>query len=93
MERKLETSFESMCSILSEIWLKREDLLYNDFFDFNLLGVTLAYAFSEELVDELGPDAVDLIEESFEAFLDEHEVDDIGYSTLEDIWKEVKNSE
>jgi hypothetical protein len=93
MDRKLQTSFESMCSILAEVWTKREDVLYEDFFTFNLLGVTLAYSFSEELVDDLSPDAVDLIEEAFDAFLDEHEVDDLGYLTLEEVWREVKNNE
>lgn len=93
MDQVLTTSFENVCDILAEVWLLREEIEYADFFDFNLLGVTLAYAYSEELVDELSPDATDLVEEAFDAFLDEREVDDLGFESLEQILKEAKENE
>lgn len=89
----MTTSFENVCDILAEVWLLREEIEYADFFDFNLLGVTLAYAYSEELVDELSPDATDLVEEAFDAFLDEREVDDLGFESLKQILKEAKENE
>lgn len=93
MDQVLVTSFNSACDILAEIWSKREELEYADFFEFNLLGVTLAYAYSEELIEDLSPDATDLIEESFEAFLDEHELDDLGFDSLAEILKAAKDNE
>ena len=93
MDKELETSFENVCDILAEVWLERGDVEYADFFAFHLLGVTLAYCHSEALVTDLSLDAVDLIEEAFDVFLDEHEIDDIGFSTLEEIWEEVKSNE
>lgn len=93
MDQVLTTSFENVCDILAEVWLLREEIEYADFFDFNLLGVTLAYAYSEELVDELSPDATDLVEEAFDAFLDEREVDDLGFESLKQILKEAKENE
>ena len=89
----MTTSFENVCDILAEVWLLREEIEYADFFNFNLLGVTLAYAYSEELIDELSPDATDLIEEAFDAFLDEREVDDLGFESLKEILKAVKDNE
>jgi hypothetical protein len=93
MDQVLTTSFENVCDILAEVWLLREEIEYADFFNFNLLGVTLAYAYSEELIDELSPDATDLIEEAFDAFLDEREVDDLGFESLKEILKAVKDNE
>jgi hypothetical protein len=93
MDQVLESSFDDVCSILAEIWTKRDDIEYADFFQFNLLGVTLAYAFSEELIDDLGPDAIDLIEESFDAFLDEHEIDDTGFETLTEVLEAIKEND
>lgn len=93
MDQVLTTSFDDVCNILAEIWLARDELEYKDFFEFNLLGVTLAYAYSEELVEDLSPDASDLVEEAFDAFLDEHEVDDLGFETLDQILKAVEDNE
>ena len=93
MDQVLTTSFENVCDILAEIWTLREEIEHEDFFNFNLLGVTLAYAYSEELIDDLSPDATDLIEESFEAFLDEHELDDLGFDSLAEILKAAKDNE
>lgn len=93
MDQELQTPFDDTCAILAEIWLKREELEYKDYFEFNLLGVTLAYAYNEELIEDLSPDAADLIEEAFEAFLDEHEVDDLGFSSLEEVLKAVEDNE
>jgi|AntAceMinimDraft_1070359.scaffolds.fasta_scaffold35248_4 hypothetical protein len=93
MDQALTTSFDNVCDILADIWAKRDELAYSDFFNFNLLGVTLAYAYSEELIDELSPDATDLVEEAFESFLDEHEIDDVGFNSLAGILKEIKENE
>ena len=93
MDQVLVTSFDSACDILAEIWSEREEIEYKDFFEFHLLGVTLAYAYSEELIEDLSPDASDLIEEAFDAFLDEHEIDDLGFESLSDVLKAVKENE
>lgn len=93
MDQVLNTSFDSACDILAEIWSLREELEYQDFYQFNALGVTLAYAYTEELVEDLSPDASDLIEEAYDAFLDEHEIDDLGFESLAEILKAVKENE
>jgi hypothetical protein len=81
-----ETTLESKADILSELWLGyKNDPNFEDFFDYNDLGLPLAYAVANNIVK-----ATDVsnrfINETFMLLLASLEVEDEGFSTLDDIF-------
>jgi hypothetical protein len=85
------TTFENKCSILSEIWQKYRE--HEDFCEFalqNQLGLVIAFAIADGIV-EATPAAAETIEESFEALLAGFEYDeDHGWETLEEIFSQAE---
>jgi len=81
----MTTTFENKCSILSDLWLNyRDDDNFEDFIQYNDMGLPLAYALSEEIVKgtEL---STKFIDETFDLLLTGLGVDDIGFEDLEDL--------
>jgi hypothetical protein len=79
------TSFENQCYILSDLWLNyRYDEEFKDFIEYNDLGLPLAYAVSEKIVEKT-KEAQVMIEESFSLLLAAVETDDTGFDSLDDI--------
>ena len=88
MEAKIETTFENKCSILSELWLNyRKDEEFQDFIEYNDLGLPLAYAISEGIV-EATPMAETFIAETFAVLLSGLELDDLGFENLDEVLEE-----
>jgi hypothetical protein len=86
MSESKETSFETKCEILSDLWLTyrgQED--FKDFIDYNDLGLPAAFLLSEELAtpsDRLK----DMINESFVLLLASLEMEeDTGFDSLDDL--------
>jgi len=86
MSEYKETSFETKCEILSDLWLTyrgQED--FKDFIDYNDLGLPAAFLLSEELAtpsDRLR----DMINESFSLLLASLEIEeDTGFDSLDDL--------
>jgi len=84
------TPFESMCIILGDLWLNyKYDEEFEDFIGYNDLGLPLAYMISEDISkpNELG---VKYVEETWLLFLASLEIDDTGFSSLQEIFSTIK---
>lgn len=89
-DRDKLTSFEDVCSILSEFWINhRNKKNFSDFVSYNDLGLPLAFMIDSELVNpsEL---AITYIEETWDILLKSLEIEeDIGFTCLEDLFNYV----
>ena len=80
-----QTSFESKCFILSEVWHNyRYDKQFDDFIIHNDLGLPLAFAITEGIIDST-PTAQALVEDSFSLLLNLLGVEDTGFDSFDDI--------
>jgi len=88
-ERKMATTtaFENKAGILAELWTDyRNDESFADFIEYNDLGLPLAYAYANGLID-LQDKAKSFVEEAFALLLDNLDLRDTGFETLEQILK------
>jgi hypothetical protein len=84
------TTFENKCVILSDLWLNyRNDEDFIDFIEYNDLGLPLAYALSEGIVNgtELSNKFID---ETFDLLLAGLDVEDTGFDSLDDVMSSVE---
>lgn len=83
MESK--TEFSDKVAILADLWLNyRSDEDFEDFVEYNDLGLPLAYAIDNEIV-EATDIAATFIEETFTLLLVGLDLEDEGYETLDEI--------
>lgn len=84
------TTFESMCSILSELWMDyKTDKFFKDFIEYNDIGLPIAFLIENELVEptEL---AKRYVYETWDIFLAALEVsEDVGWTSLEELFDYV----
>jgi hypothetical protein len=81
----MPTSFEARCEILSDLWLNyKADDEFKDFIVYNDLGLPLAYAISEGIV-ETTPPAENFINETFELLLAGLGIEDEGFENLDEM--------
>lgn len=84
------TTYENKCSILSDIWLNyRTDTQFVDFIEYNDMGLPLAYAIAEGIVDSTDI-ASDFINETYDLLLAGLGVDDTGFESLDDLMSSVE---
>lgn len=80
-----QTPFTTRCRILADLWMDyRDEVEFKDFIDYNDLGLPLAYAISEGIVEK-SDIASNFINEAFDILLSALGVQDTGYETLEDL--------
>ena len=85
MAKMSKTTFAKQCEILGELWLEHsDDEEFKEFFEYNNLGVPLAYAIEQELVIST-PKAERFIGESFRILLAGMEVEDTGFDSLSEL--------
>ena len=79
------TTFENKCVILADIWLNyRDDEKFDDFIAYNDLGLPLAYALSEGIVN--GTDmSTKFVDETFDILLSGLGADDEDWQSLDDL--------
>lgn len=79
------TTFESKALILGQLWLnyKGDDDLA-DFFEYNDLGLPLAFAFAEGIINHT-PTLEKYINESFDLLLAGFEIEDTGFKDITDL--------
>ena len=76
------TSYHDKCFILAELWRSyRGDEELQDFLEANTLGLLLAYAIYNDIV-ESSEKAQKFIEETFDLFLDTLDIEDTGFETI-----------
>jgi hypothetical protein len=84
-EPETQTTFENKCNILADLWMNyRFDKMFQDFVDYNDLGLPLAFLVSEDLVKP-GAMARSMVEESFDVLLASLKIEDQGYDSLDDL--------
>lgn len=82
------TTFEKKALILGQLWInyKSEDE-WVDFFVYNDLGLPLAFAFAEGIINHT-PTLEQYINETWDLFIEGLNVDDTGYETIEELLRE-----
>lgn len=82
----METTYANKCAILADLWMNyRGDEEFQDFIEYNDLGLPLSYAIDSEIVKSTEM-AQRFIEEAFSLLLAGLEIEeDAGYETLDDI--------
>jgi hypothetical protein len=84
-DNTMTTSFSNRCFILGEMWLQyRDDQDFEDFVEYNDLGLPLAYALSNDIVHSTAT-AEDLVNETYELLIASLGIEDTGFDTLEQI--------
>jgi hypothetical protein len=81
----MTTTFENKTTILADLWLNyRNDTEFVDFIEYNDLGLPLAYAINEGIVDttEL---ATNFIDETFDLFIFGLGIVDTGFDSLDEM--------
>jgi hypothetical protein len=81
----MTTTFFSRTQILSELWLDyRDEEKFKDFVEYNDLGLPLAYAIANKIVNET-PTAEKFIDETFDLLLAGLGLEDTGFEFLDDL--------
>lgn len=86
----MATSYEAKVSILTELWLNyKNDQNFEEFIAYNDLGLPLAYAIYEGIVESTEL-AASFISETFELLLAGLAIpEDVGFDTLDDMIEEA----
>lgn len=80
------TAFSSKCEMLAELWMNyRDDQDFIDFIEYNDLGLPLAYAIFNNIVDSK-PAAVEMINETFSLLLAALNIEDEGFELLDELF-------
>lgn len=86
-----ETPTNTKAEILADVWMNfRDDLEFADFIEYNDLGLPIAYAIANGIV-ELSPKANDFIDESFDLLLAGLGLEDTGFENLDEIMEAVED--
>jgi hypothetical protein len=87
------TDYKTKCSILNQVWLTyRYEDEFQDFIEYNDLGLPLAAMIDEEIVLST-PRAEIYVEETYALFLQSLAVEDKDYQTMEEIFFEAGRAE
>jgi len=82
----MKTTFEAQCDILARLWMEhREDEDFEDFVEYNDLGLPLAYFISEGVALP-APLAETYIGETFELLLAALDIEDTGFENLDEVF-------
>ena len=86
MTENTSTLYSDKVSILADLWLNyRSDENFQDFIEYNDLGLPLAYAISQGIVEST-PIAEGFVNETFELLVEALGIEeDTGYETLDDL--------
>lgn len=79
------TTFDNKALILGQLWLnyKSDDEL-SDFFEYNDLGLPLAFAFAEGIVNHT-PTLEQYINESWNLLIEGLDIEDVGFEDITDL--------
>ena len=82
-----ETDFNGKARILGDLWMDyRDEEAYQDFVEFNDLGLPLAYAYTYDLISKLSEAGKNTILETWDMLLLSLEIEeDTGYESFDDL--------
>jgi hypothetical protein len=84
------TPFSNKCEILGELWLKyRSEPEFEDFIDYNDLGLPVAYAIANDIVKSTDL-AKSFVEETFDLLITSLKVEDTGWDNLDELLSMAK---
>lgn len=88
------TSFESICSILGDLWMDyKSDKYFKDFIEYNDIGLPIAFLIDNELVEPTNL-ATQYVYETWEIFLAALEIkEDVGWQSLEEVFNHVNEKD
>lgn len=87
------TNYPNKCSILAELWLSyRSDEDFQDFIEYNDLGLPLAYAIDNDIVKS-SEMARRFVEETFDLFMASLETEDTGFESLDELLNITENKQ
>lgn len=87
------TDFSKVCNILSQLYINYKDEEdFEDFIEFNDLGLPLAYLASEGLC-EVSDDGKKYIMETWELFIGSLGIQDEGFDDLEEVLTKAHNKD
>ena len=79
------TPFSSKCEILGELWLKyRSEEEFEDFLEYNDLGLPIAYAIANDIVKPLDL-AKSFVDETFDLLITSLNLEDSGWDNLDEL--------
>jgi len=79
------TTYSDKCLILADLWLNyRSDEQFKDFVEYNDLGLPLAYAIANSIVDNTEI-AEKFVNETFDLLLAGLGIEDTGFEVLDDL--------
>lgn len=84
MTENTNTPFEKRCEMLADLWLNyKADTDFADFIEYNDLGLPLAYAFANNIIEYSASDkAKPFVNEAWDLLLSGMEQEDIGFESL-----------
>jgi hypothetical protein len=86
------TDFRNICNILGKLYsVYKEDEEFKDFIEFNDLGLPLAYFVAENLC-EVSDDGARYITETWSLFLAGLNLEDTGWSDLEEVFESAEEN-
>lgn len=84
-ESTSNTPFLTKCEILADLWMNyRNDEEFQDFIEYNDLGMPLAYALSNKIVEPTKP-ASEFVNETFDLLIGALDLEDTGFESLDDL--------
>lgn len=85
------TAFSDRCNILGELWMSyKDDPIFHDFIDYNDIGLPLAFCVSQEIIPT-NDTVINYINETWDLFIEGLEIQDIGYSNLDEVFLRFDN--
>jgi len=80
------TTFDSKAFILKQVWMRHKNVdELTDFFAYNDLGVPLAYAYAEGIVNH-SPTLEKCVNETFDQLLEALNLEDSGFEDVQDLY-------
>jgi hypothetical protein len=90
MTETTTTPFSNKCQILGELWLRyRTDPEFEDFLEYNDLGLPIAYAIANDIVRSTEM-AEKFVEESFDLLLASMDMEDDNWDNLDELLSMAK---
>lgn len=87
------TTYLTKCDILAELWIEqRQTPQFQEFFQYNDLGLPLAYAVSVQIIEST-PLVENFIEDTFDMLLTVLSIEDIGFDSLSDVLAEAESKQ
>lgn len=81
----MTTTYSNQCIILADLWLNfRDDAEFQDFIDYNDIGLPIAYAIANGIVESTEI-AERFVNETFDLLLSGLGIEDEGFEELDDL--------